>query len=78
MAPSPLSVLQDSLRMDPLEHSTSSEKETLEFLEDFLDVEDDDDADDTDVDLIGTITGPSELHVAQLATLTLARRGVLF
>jgi len=77
--PSLLRVAEDNRLMDPLEHSTSSEKETLEFLDDLREAEDDEDADDTEdlSDLIGTMTGASELQVAQLATLTRARRGVL-
>ena len=39
----PMRALPDNFLMDPLEHSTSSENDTLEFLDDFLDDEDEDD-----------------------------------
>ena len=70
---SPIRLLVESLRMEPLEHSTSSEKETLEFLDDRLEVaeEPEDETEDEDIlsGLIGTTTGDSEEQFSQLATL---------
>ena len=62
--------------MEPLEHSTSSEKDTLELaLDGFLE----DDAEDEDVDdlpdLMGTTHGDSVLQFSHEATLSLATLG---
>ena len=70
-------LLDESRRIDPFEHSTSSEKETLEFLECLLDeVEEEDDIEDLS-DLTGTTTGDSEEQFSQLATLSLAPLGTV-
>ena len=73
---SPIRLLVESLRMEPLEHSTSSEKETLEFLDDRLEVaeEPEEETDEEDVlsGLTGTTTGDSEEQFSQLATLSRA------
>jgi len=70
----------ESLLIDPLEHSTSSENDTREFLDGLLD----DDANEEDIDVVedlgdltGTTTGDSELQFSQLATLSLAILGTL-
>merc|ERR1739848_89100 len=72
----PMRLLVESLRMEPLEHSTSSEKETLEFLDDRLEVaeEPEEETDEEDVlsGLTGTTTGDSEEQFSQLATLSRA------
>ena len=73
----PIKLFDESLRIEPLEHSTSSEKDTLEFLDCLLDdVDDDEDTEDLS-DLTGTTTGDSEEQFSQLATLSLAIRGTL-
>ena len=75
---SPIRLLVESLRMDPLEHSTSSEKETREFLDVLLEAEEDAvEAEDTEdceslSGLTGTTTGDSLEQFSQLATLSLA------
>ena len=45
--------------MEPLEHSTSSEKDTLEFLDCLLDEDDEDELEETLSGRIGTTTGDS-------------------
>ena len=59
--------------MEPLEHSTSSEKDTLELVLDWR-LEDDTDEDDTDdlSDLMGTTTGDSVLQYSRMRILTIA------
>jgi len=73
---SPIRLLVESLRMEPLEHSTSSEKETREFLEDLLEVaeeaEEEFEAEDVLSGLTGTTTGDSLEQFSQLATLSRA------
>ena len=77
----PIRLLDDSLLIEPLEHSTSSENDTLEFLDCLLDEFDDDDDEEEDTedlsDLTGTTTGDSDEQFSQLATLSLAPRGTL-
>ena len=77
----PIRLLDDSLLTEPLEHSTSSENDTLEFLDCLLDEFDDDDDEEEDTedlsDLTGTTTGDSDEQFSQLATLSLAPRGTL-
>ena len=65
--------------MDPLEHSTSSENDTLEFLDCLLEDARDEVSDVVEDlgDLTGTTTGDSELQFSQLATLSLAILGTL-
>jgi len=76
-APKPIKLFDESLLIEPLEHATSSEKDTLEFLDCLLE-EDEDDEDTEDLsDLTGTTTGDSEEQFSQLATLSLAIRGTL-
>jgi len=73
----PIKLFDESLLIEPLEHATSSEKDTLEFLDCLLE-EDEDDEDTEDLsDLTGTTTGDSEEQFSQLATLSLAIRGTL-
>jgi len=69
-------LLVESRLMEPLEHSTSSEKDTLELVLDWR-LEDDTDEDDTDdlSDLMGTTTGDSVLQFSHEATLSLASLG---
>merc|ERR1712038_1262850 len=73
---SPIRLLVESLRMDPLEHSTSSEKETREFLDDRLEAaeEAEEETEDEEVlsGLTGTTTGDSAEQFSQLATLSRA------
>ena len=57
--------------MEPLEHSTSSENDTLEVLDALLDDEEEDDADEEEAvealsGLTGTTTGDSVLQFSQL------------
>jgi hypothetical protein len=71
---SPIRLLVESLRMDPLEHSTSSEKETREFLDDRLEAAEEA-AEETEEEevlsgLTGTTTGwPSSVSVTRTAQL---------
>merc|ERR1711910_213629 len=69
---SPIRLLVESLRMDPLEHSTSSEKETREFLDVLLEAEEDTEDCESLSGLTGTTTGDSLEQFSQLATLSLA------
>merc|ERR1739848_532912 len=70
---SPIRLLVESLRMEPLEHSTSSEKETREFLEDRLEApEEAEEEAEVLSGLTGTTTGDSAEQFSQLATLSLA------
>ena len=73
---SPIRLLVESLRMDPLEHSTSSEKETLEFLDDRLEAaeeaEEETEEEEDLSGLTGTTTGDSAEQFSQLATLSRA------
>ena len=73
----PIKLLDESLLIEPLEHATSSEKDTREFLDCLLD--EDEEAEDIEdlSDLTGTTTGDSEEQFSQLATLSLAPRGTL-
>ena len=62
-------MFDESLLREPVEHSTSSEKETLEFLEvleSLLDVSDDTE----NLPLLGRTTTDSEEQELQLATLS--------
>lgn len=75
----PMRLFVESLRMEPFEHKTSSEKETREFLDDLLEVaeEAEEETDETEAaevlsGLTGTTTGDSLLQFSQLATLSLA------
>ena len=57
--------------MEPLEHSTSSENDTLEVLDALLDDEEEDDRDEEEAvealsGLTGTTTGDSVLQFSQL------------
>ena len=65
-------LLVESRLMEPLEHSTSSEKDTLELVLDWR-LEDDTDEDDTDdlSDLMGTTTGDSVLQYSRMRILTI-------
>jgi len=69
----------ESLLMDPLEHSTSSENDTREFLDCLLEDAREEVSDVVEDlgDLTGTTTGDSELQFSQLATLSLAILGTL-
>ena len=74
---SPIRLLVESLRMDPLEHSTSSEKETREFLDDRLEAaeeaeEETEEEEEVLSGLTGTTTGDSAEQFSQLATLSRA------
>ena len=73
---SPIRLLVESLRMDPLEHSTSSEKETREFLDDRLEAAEEAEEETEDEEdlsgLTGTTTGDSAEQFSQLATLSRA------
>ena len=70
-------LLDDSLLIDPLEHSTSSAKDTLEFLELLLDDTDEEETFEVRSDLTGTTTGESVEQFSQLATLSRATLGTL-
>ena len=71
---SPIRLFVESLRMEPLEHSTSSEKETREFLDDRLEAREEEETEDEEVlsGLTGTTTGDSAEQFSQLATLSRA------
>ena len=73
-------MFDESLLRDPLEYSTPSEKETLEFLE-LLDSLLDDGVDESDetenLPLLGSTTTDSEEQELQLATLSRPSRGVI-
>ena len=73
-------MFDESLLRDPLEYSTPSEKETLEFLE-LLDSLLDDGVDESDetenLPLLGSTTTDSEEQELQLATLSRPCLGVI-
>ena len=68
----PIRLLVESLRMEPLEHSTSSEKDTRELLEDRVETEEATEDWEALSGLTGTTTGDSVEQFSQLATLSLA------
>ena len=69
-------LLDDSLLMEPLEHSTSSENDTRELaLDCFLEEEVEDEDTDDLADLVGTTHGDSVLQFSHEATLSLASLG---
>ena len=68
----PIRLLVERRRMEPFEHSTSSENDTLEFLDCLLDDEEEEEEEETLSGRMGTTTGDSWLQFSQLATLSLA------